>query len=39
MEGILDFSKDLDINLLDQVVTTFYTGSGAQQKEAQTVLT
>ncbi|CAL9733465.1 exportin-1 [Monosporozyma servazzii] len=39
MEGILDFSKDLDINLLDQVVTTFYSGSGAQQKEAQTALT
>ncbi|CAL9728072.1 exportin-1 [Monosporozyma unispora] len=39
MEGILDFSKDLDINLLDQVVTTFYSGSGAQQKEAQTILT
>lgn len=39
MEGILDFSKELDITLLDQVVNTFYTGSGAQQKEAQTVLT
>lgn len=39
MEGILDFSKELDITLLDQVVETFYQGSGAQQKEAQTILT
>mmetsp|Transcript_1001 Transcript_1001/g.1196 ORF Transcript_1001/g.1196 Transcript_1001/m.1196 type:complete len:1081 (+) Transcript_1001:216-3458(+) len=38
METILDFSKDLDINLFDQVVGTFYKGSGAEQKEAQTVL-
>lgn len=39
MEGILDFSKDLDISLLDNVVSTFYTGSGEQQKQAQVVLT
>lgn len=38
METILDFSKDLDINLFDQVVGTFYKGSGAEQKEAQSVL-
>ena len=39
MEGILDFSKDLDISLLDNVVSTFNTGSGEQQKQAQVVLT
>ncbi|CAI4493484.1 CLN_G0022290.mRNA.1.CDS.1 [Saccharomyces cerevisiae] len=39
MEGILDFSNDLDIALLDQVVSTFYQGSGVQQKEAQEILT
>ncbi|GMM55064.1 exportin [Maudiozyma humilis] len=39
MEGILDFSKELDINLLDQVVDTFYRGSGNEQKQAQDVLT
>ncbi|CUM52032.1 unnamed protein product [Debaryomyces tyrocola] len=38
METILDFSKDLDINLFDQVVGTFYKGSGTEQKEAQSVL-
>lgn len=27
-EGILDFSKELDVTLLDQVVMTFFTGSG-----------
>ncbi|GCF01671.1 karyopherin transporter [Zygosaccharomyces mellis] len=39
MESILDFSKDLDISVLDQVVDTFYKGSGIQQKQAQDVLT
>ncbi|EJS43580.1 crm1p [Saccharomyces arboricola H-6] len=39
MEGILNFSTDLDITLLDQVVTTFYQGSGVQQKQAQDILT
>lgn len=38
MEQILDFSKDLDVNLFDQVVTTFYNGSGEEQKQAQIVL-
>lgn len=28
-ESILDFNKELDIALLDQVVLTFYTGSGS----------
>ncbi|QEU61546.1 Crm1 [Kluyveromyces lactis] len=39
MEAVLDFSRDLDIQLLDQVVDTFFKGSGASQKEAQEVLT
>lgn len=39
MESILDFSSDLDIAVLDQVVDTFYKGSGAQQKQAQDILT
>ncbi|KAH3899078.1 probable Exportin-1 [Saccharomycodes ludwigii] len=39
MDAILDFSKDLDINLLDQTVDTFYKGSGEQQKQAQEILT
>ncbi|CAD6626116.1 HN1_G0035290.mRNA.1.CDS.1 [Saccharomyces cerevisiae] len=39
MEEILDFSNDLDIALLDQVVSTFYQGSGVQQKQAQEILT
>ncbi|CAI4486676.1 AAC_collapsed_G0022310.mRNA.1.CDS.1 [Saccharomyces cerevisiae] len=39
MEGILDFSNDLDIALLDQVVSTFYQGSGVQQKQTQEILT
>ncbi|EER36283.1 exportin-1 [Candida tropicalis MYA-3404] len=38
MEAILDFSKDLDIALFDQVVDTFYKGSGNDQKNAQLVL-
>ncbi|EDO19192.1 hypothetical protein Kpol_1050p49 [Vanderwaltozyma polyspora DSM 70294] len=39
MEAILDFSKDLDIAILDQVVETFYKGSGPQQKQSQDILT
>lgn len=39
MEAILEFSEELDINLLDQVVDTFYRGSGAEQKQAQQILT
>ncbi|SGZ37858.1 probable Exportin-1 [Hanseniaspora guilliermondii] len=39
MDGILNFNEALDIPLLDQVVNTFYTGSGEQQKQAQVVLT
>lgn len=29
-EAILDFSKELDVTLLDQVVMTFFTGSGTE---------
>ncbi|KAG8879206.1 Karyopherin transporter [Tulasnella sp. 331] len=39
MDGILDFSKDLDITLLDNVVNAFYTGTGQVQATAQQVLT
>lgn len=40
MDSILDFSKDLDINLFDQIVDAFYKGSGSRddQKKAQLVL-
>lgn len=39
MEAILDFSKELDIQLLDKVVEVFYKGSGPDQKTAQDVIT
>ncbi|RKO97956.1 hypothetical protein CXG81DRAFT_9513 [Caulochytrium protostelioides] len=39
MEAILDFSGDLNISLLDQVVTTFYRGSGPEKLQAQKILT
>jgi hypothetical protein len=29
-DAILDFSKELDVTLLDQVVMTFFTGSGSE---------
>jgi exportin-1 len=38
-QAILDFSIDLDVNLLDQVVQAFYGGSGAEQQRAQQALT
>ncbi|KAG1438934.1 hypothetical protein G6F56_012465 [Rhizopus delemar] len=38
-ESILDFSKELDVNLLDQVVMTFFSGSGQEQQVAQQILT
>lgn len=38
MDAILDFSKELDVSLFDLVVNAFYSGSGANQKEAQLVL-
>ncbi|CEQ43154.1 SPOSA6832_05061, partial [Sporobolomyces salmonicolor] len=37
--AILDFSQPLDVALLDQVAQVFLGGSGAQQAQAQTVLT
>ncbi|KAL1923674.1 uncharacterized protein VTP21DRAFT_8654 [Calcarisporiella thermophila] len=39
MDSILDFSRDLDVGLLDQVVTTFFQGRGSEQQMAQQVLT
>ncbi|KDQ18488.1 hypothetical protein BOTBODRAFT_154392 [Botryobasidium botryosum FD-172 SS1] len=39
MEGILDFSKELDVSLLDRVVNAFYVGVGAERAQAQSVLT
>ncbi|CAG8461263.1 7509_t:CDS:10 [Paraglomus brasilianum] len=39
MESILDFSQDLDVEKLDAVVKTFYTGIGQEQHMAQQVLT
>ncbi|KAG6831297.1 Exportin-1 [Tricholoma furcatifolium] len=39
MEGILDFSKDFDVALLDKVVMAFYTGVGQERQLAQQVLT
>ena len=38
-EAILDFSKELDVALLDQVVMTLFTGSGSEQQLAQQILT
>ncbi|KAI9023764.1 nuclear export factor CRM1 [Phycomyces nitens] len=38
-DSILDFSKELDVAKLDQVVLTFYTGSGSEQQMAQKLLT
>ncbi|SMN22355.1 similar to Saccharomyces cerevisiae YGR218W CRM1 Major karyopherin, involved in export of proteins, RNAs, and ribosomal subunits from the nucleus [Maudiozyma saulgeensis] len=39
MDALLDFSKELDITLLDSVADTFYRGSGNEQKQAQEILT
>ncbi|KAK3827538.1 MAG: Crm1-F1 [Benniella sp.] len=39
MEAILDFNRELDIDLLDRVVQTFFSGSGPDHKLAQQVLT
>jgi hypothetical protein len=30
MESILDFTRELDVGLFDQVVNTLFSGSGAQ---------
>ncbi|KAF8136394.1 CRM1 C terminal-domain-containing protein [Boletus edulis] len=39
MEGLLDFSKEFDVSLLDKVAMAFYTGRGQEQQMAQQVLT
>ncbi|THH33915.1 hypothetical protein EUX98_g342 [Antrodiella citrinella] len=39
MEGILDFSREFDVSLMDKVVMAFYSGSGQEQQMAQQVLT
>ncbi|KAH0445965.1 hypothetical protein IEQ34_025200 [Dendrobium chrysotoxum] len=38
MDGILDFSKDLDIGLLDRVVSAMFTSVGPDQKMAAQIL-
>lgn len=37
MESVLDFSKDLDVELFDQIVDAFYKG-GENQRKAQEIL-
>ncbi|KAG1891334.1 CRM1 C terminal-domain-containing protein, partial [Suillus subluteus] len=39
IQGLLDFSREFDVSLLDKVVMSFYTGSGQEQQMAQHVLT
>ncbi|CAA7265387.1 unnamed protein product [Cyclocybe aegerita] len=39
MEGLLDFSREFDIGLMDKVVMAFYTGAGQEQQLAQQILT
>ncbi|KAF4615334.1 hypothetical protein D9613_003249 [Agrocybe pediades] len=39
MEGLLDFSKDFDVALMDKVALAFYTGVGQEQTMAQAILT
>ena len=29
-QGILDFSKEFDVSLMDRVVMAFYSGAGAE---------
>lgn len=40
MDQLLDFSKDIDTDLLDRIVSVFYSGSAssADRSEADTVL-
>ncbi|KAI3643102.1 hypothetical protein MP228_012657 [Amoeboaphelidium protococcarum] len=38
MDAILDFSRDFNVQLFDQVVNTFYGGHGNDQKMAQTII-
>ncbi|KAH6919010.1 Crm1-F1 [Coprinopsis sp. MPI-PUGE-AT-0042] len=39
MEGLLDFTREFDVGLMDKVVQAFYTGAGQEQTMAQQVLT
>lgn len=39
MDAILDFSTPLNVSLLDQVVNAFYFGRGAEQTNAQRLIT
>ncbi|OCH95617.1 hypothetical protein OBBRIDRAFT_788159 [Obba rivulosa] len=39
MEGILDFSREFDVSLMDKVVMAFYSGAGQEQQLAQQILT
>ncbi|KAH9934873.1 CRM1 C terminal-domain-containing protein [Fomitopsis serialis] len=39
MESILDFSREFDVSVMDNVVIAFYSGSGQEQQLAQQVLT
>ncbi|OZJ05121.1 Exportin-1 [Bifiguratus adelaidae] len=39
MDGILDFSKEIDVGLLDRVVNAFFSGVGPEQQMAQQTLT
>ena len=38
MEQVLDFSRDLDLALLDRVVGCLYSGQGQEQKQAQQII-
>ncbi|KAI9334595.1 CRM1 C terminal-domain-containing protein [Obelidium mucronatum] len=38
MDAILDFSREFDVSLLDRVVQTFYSSTGAEQATAEKVL-
>lgn len=29
-QAVLDFDNELDVNMLDRVIETFYTGAGAE---------
>ncbi|KAI0736893.1 CRM1 C terminal-domain-containing protein [Fomitopsis betulina] len=39
MESILDFSREFDVSVMDNVVIAFYSGVGQEQQMAQRVLT
>ncbi|KAF8638831.1 hypothetical protein AX17_001889 [Amanita inopinata Kibby_2008] len=39
MEGLLDFSREFDVGLMDKVVMALYTGAGPEQQMAQQALT